>query len=130
MVPNMDPINNMRSYLYSFSTDIKGFFHNIVVDEKDQGAFRYFWYEDETMQELVLYVFLGFIFGLSASPTVSSFVLKRHSKLMRSIFSDRVCDIIEKYFYVDDGSSGDNTIEGCKALCDELEAAMKTDGFS
>ena len=48
---------------------------------------------------------------------------------MRSIFSDRVCDIIEKYFYVDDGSSGDNTIEGCKKLCNELEQAMQLGGF-
>ena len=35
MVPIMDPINNMRSFLYSFSTDIKNFFHNILIDEKD-----------------------------------------------------------------------------------------------
>ena len=129
MVPILDPINNMRSYLYAFSTDIKGFFHNILVDEKDQGAFRYYWYKDESMEELVMYVFLAFIFGSSASPTVSSFILKRHSRIMRSIFSERVCDIIEKFFYVDDGSSGDNSIEGCKMLCDELEKAMKLGGF-
>ena len=130
MVPIIDPINNMRSYLYSFSTDIKSFFHNILVDEKDQGTFRYFWYKDEEMRDLVPYIFLAFIFGSSASPTVSSYVLKHHSKAMRGIFSNKVCDIIEKFFYVDDGSSGDNTIEGCKELCDELEQAMRKGGFT
>ena len=81
------------------------------------------------MEELVPYIFLAFIFGSSASPTVSSYVLKHHANAMRGIFGDRVCDIIEKYFYVDDGSSGDNTVEGCKKLCDELEQAMRLGGF-
>ena len=49
---------------------------------------------------------------------------------MRRIFSDRVYDIIEHFFHVDDGSSGDDSIEGCRRLCNELEAAMKLGGFN
>ena len=130
MVPITDPINNLRSYIYSFSTDIESFFHNILVDKRDEGLFRFHWYDNEDMGKLVMYIFLAHIFGSSASPTITSYVLRKHSTLLRGIFSDKVCDIIEKYFYVDDGSGGDNTVEGCKKLCDELEEAMKLGGFT
>ena len=130
MVPILDPINNMRSYLYSFSTDIEGFFHQILLDEEDQGVFRFYWYPNEDMEELEMFLFLAFIFGSSCSPTVTSFVMKHHSKLMREKFSKEVCDIISRYFYVDDGSGGSNSLEGCKRLMRELEEAMKEGGFS
>ena len=59
MVPIIDPINNLRSYLYAFSTDIESFFHNVWGDEGDQGLFKFFWYEDERMESLKLYIFLA-----------------------------------------------------------------------
>ena len=41
MTPLLDPINNLRRFLYAFSTDIEAFFHNIAVDERDRGVFRF-----------------------------------------------------------------------------------------
>ena len=40
MAPLADPINNLRSHLHAFGTDIESFFHNILVDEKDRAIFR------------------------------------------------------------------------------------------
>ena len=130
MVPLMDPINNLRSHIYAFSVDIEAFFHNVIVDERDKGAFRFLWWEDEEMRKLVDYVFLAYIFGSSSSPTVTSFVLKRHSENLEGIASKKVREIISKYFYVDDGTGGDDDLEKCKALCKELEEAMALGGFS
>ena len=130
MVPIIDPINNLRSYLYAFSTDIESFFHNVLVDEEDQGVFKFFWYEDERMESLKLYIFLAHIFGASSSPTVTQFVLKRHGEAIRAMFGEQVYEIITRYFYVDDGSGGNNSIEGCKKLCKDLKAAMEMGGFS
>ena len=130
MVPLMDPINNLRNHIYAFSVDIEAFFHNVRVDERDKGAFRFLWWEDEEMTKLVDYVFLAYIFGSSSSPTVTSFVLKRHSDNLEGIASTKVREIISKYFYVDDGTGGDDDLEKCKALRRELEEAMALGGFS
>ena len=111
-------------------TDIKSFFHNVLVDEKDQGVFKFFWYEDERMEALKLYIFLAHIFGASSSPTVTQFVLKKHGESIREAFGDEVYQIIVRYFYVDDGSGGSNSLEACKKLCKDLKAAMEKGGFS
>ena len=113
MVPLIDPINNLRRHLYSFTTDIEAFFHTIGVDERDRGAFRFLWFNDERMLNLREYLFLAFIFGLSASSSVTSYVLKTHGKRIRE----------------DDGSGGANSIEKCKKLASDLEAAMAKGGF-
>ena len=130
MVPLMDPINNLRSYIYAFSVDIEAFLHNVIVDEKDRGAFRFLWWEDEEMRKLLEYVFMAFIFRSSSSPTVTSFVLRRHSENLEGLASDKVREIIRRYFYVDDGTGGDDDLEMCKKLCKELEEAMALGGFS
>ena len=130
MVPLMDPINNLRSHIYAFSVDIEAFFHNVIVDERDRGAFRFLWWEDEEMRKLVDYVFLAFIFGSSSSPTVTSFVLRRHSDNLEGIASEKVREIISRYFYVDDGTGGDDDLGKCKILRKELEEAMALGGFS
>ena len=87
MTPMLDPINNLRNNLYAFGTDIEGFFHNILVDVKDRGIFRFWFYKDEKMDELELIIFLAHIFGSSVSPTVCSFVLIEHAHQIRDMIS-------------------------------------------
>ena len=55
---------------------------------------------------------------------MTAFVSCKHSKIMRGMFSKEVCNIIEQYFYFDDGSGGHNTVEGCMKLCDKLDESM------
>ena len=80
MVPLIDQINNLRRHLYSFTTDIEAFFHTIGVDERDRGAFRFLWFDDERMLMLREYLFLAFIFGSSASSSVTSYMLKTSTR--------------------------------------------------
>ena len=74
-------------------------------------------------------MFLAFIFGSSASPGVTSYVLKAQGGRIREEFGEEVFMIISRFFYVDDGSGGSNTIERCKKLARDLEAAMEKGGF-
>ena len=76
MNPITDPINNLRRHLFAFTCDIESFFHNVKVDERDRGCFRFFWYADESMTVLRTFIFLMHIFGSSLSPSVTSYVLK------------------------------------------------------
>ena len=41
-----------RRHPVAMSADIKGFFHQVYVDENDSPAFRFFWCEDEEMTPL------------------------------------------------------------------------------
>ena len=75
-----DPINNLRSHLHAFGTNIESFFHNILVDEKDKAIFRFCWFKNPEMTELELYQFLAHIFGASSSLTVTGWVLRHEPR--------------------------------------------------
>ena len=94
MTPLLDPINNLRRFLYSFSTDIEAFFHNIAVEERDCGVFRFLWYKDEAMEVLKTYIMLFMVFGSSSSPSITSYVLKIHGKRIREKFGEEIYLII------------------------------------
>ena len=130
MNPLIDTVNNLRSYLYAFSTDISAFFHNVLVDEKDRNCFRFYWYWDRAMTLLRMLIFLAFIFGSSCSPTVTCYTMRRHSERMMDKYSAIVCEIMRRFIYVDDLSGGANTKQDCKAVADELEQAMAEGGFT
>ena len=129
MNPLLDPVMNIRSFIYGFSVDIEGFFHHVLLDEKDRAAFRFLWYEDQKMKELFTSIFLRYTFGSSAAPSATTFALQFHSDQLKGIVSDGVRKIMREYFYVDDCGAGDNTITACRALCIELEKAMNMGGF-
>ena len=129
MVPMLNPLTNLRKNLYAFGTDIESFFHNILVDERDRDAFRFFWYEDEEMKRLVPYVFLAHIFGSSSSPTVTAYVLRHHAAKIREVYGEEVYKIINS-FYVDDGAGGANSEEEYKKRKEQLTKAMEEGGFT
>ena len=104
--------------------------HNILVDIKDKGIIRFWFYKDEKMTELELFNFIAHIFGSSASPTVTSFVLIEHAHRVRDVISVKAFEIISRFFYVDDGTSGSDKWEECKELCSELKRAMRLGGFT
>ena len=79
MTPILKPIMNIRAYIFAFSVDIEAFFHNVLIDEEDRSLFRYLWYENENMRELLTGMFLAYTFGSSASPSATSFTLQLNS---------------------------------------------------
>ena len=130
MTPIMDPVNNLRRYLYAFGTDLEAFFHNVLVDHEDNGAFRFFFFEDESMEKLIPYLFLAHIFGATSSPMVTAFVLRYHAEVIKDEFGQEIYYIIKKYFYVDDGAGGSDDKIRYKVMKEDLEKAMKKGGFS
>ena len=67
IVPLMDAVNNLRRYLYAFGTDLEAFFHNVLVDSRDSGAFRFFFFEDKRMERLAAFKMLAHIFAIKLS---------------------------------------------------------------
>ena len=72
------------------------------------------------MDKLVQYGFLAHIFGSSASPTVTSYVLRHHAERIKGQFGNEVYEIIRK-FYVDDGAGGVNEKRLYKKLKKEFD---------
>jgi hypothetical protein len=44
-------------------SDVKVFFHQIYVNEEDSAVFRFFWYEDETMEDYAEHEMIVHTFG-------------------------------------------------------------------
>ena len=81
------------------------------------------------MDRLVEYGFLAHVFGSSASPTVTSYVLRHHAERIKGQFGNEVHEIMRK-FYVDDGAGGVNDKRLYRKLKEDLTEAMKRGGFT
>jgi hypothetical protein len=75
-----DLLNSLVGVLQKFrqnpiavTADIKGFFHQIFVDENDSAVFRFFWFEDETMKTWAEHEMIVHTFGAKPSPCISTF---------------------------------------------------------
>ena len=95
-------IQRFRRHPVAVSADIKAFFHQIFVDEKDSPALRFFWFEDEELLKMALYEMLVHTFGAKSSPAISTFVLRYHGESIKDEISPEVLYAILKAFYVDD----------------------------
>ena len=69
-----------RRHKVAVSADIKGFFHQIYVTEDDSSVFRFYWYEDEDMNNMVEFEMIVHTFGSKPSPCVATFVLRYHGE--------------------------------------------------
>ena len=121
---------NFRKWKVAFMTDIKAFFHQVRIDERDLDVFRYFWFADESMQQAVLYRFLSHVFGSGASSVVTCYVLRHHAETIKHLFPDNVYQMIRHAFYVDDGSGGANDVQSALELKENVKKALDLGGFS
>ena len=81
---------------------MKGFFHQILIHPLDISAFRFLWFEDETMENIVTCEHLAHIFGASSSPPVSVYTLQHHAKEVADLFVSDIVRAILEQFYIDD----------------------------
>merc|ERR1739842_81621 len=129
MNPLPEVLMHFQSHRVAFMVDIVAFFHQVLVDERDVDAFRYFWWADEQCQKIVLKRFKAHIFGSGASSCVTSFVLRHHADAVKDLFPPVIHDLIRHLFYVDDGSAGADDLQSALAIKADLIAAMRLGGF-
>ena len=136
LLPGPENVNSLRGVglrfrlgPVAFSADIEGYFHQVYVDDKDAGVFRYWWFADEKMEERELSGFLGNVFGAASSTGVSAFTLLYHGRSLRGRYSDEIIEAIEKQFYVDDLLDSAATVEAAREKRIGLTAALAEGGF-
>ena len=118
-----------RRHKVAMSGDIRNFFHMIHVAEEDIAAFRFLFFKDERMQEIMEIESLVHIFGASSSPPVANFTLKHHAERMRAKYGDEVYFLILLAFYVDDFLSSFPSVEKAREMRQKLTAALAEGGF-
>ena len=81
------------------SADIKGFFHQIYVDENDVHVFQFWWYEDDELTKPCLFEMKVHIFGTKSSPAVATFILRHNAETLLGELSLEVVKAIMEVFY-------------------------------
>ena len=118
-----------RRHMVAIGSDIRGFFHQIYLLENEVPAFRFYWWEDDTMRKIVLYEMLVHIFGAKSSPAVATFVLRFHAKLVAKDYDPEVLFAILWAFYVDDLLASYPTVEKARRIRLQLQEALQRGGF-
>ena len=111
------------------SADIRAFFHQIFVHGKDVPAFRFFWFKDKQLREMVMYEMLVHIFGSKSSPAVATWVLRYHAKRIAAEAPPEVVQALLWFFYVDDLLASYKDVDTAKRVRVQLTEAMKKGGF-
>ena len=109
--------------------DIKDFFHEIYIAEEDAAIFRYWWFKDESMRELILNGFLGHVFGAKSSNCVSIFTMRFHINRHRLEYGPLVAQAARLNFYIDDLIKSLWNTAIAKEFRISITAAMKDAGF-
>ena len=131
-----DLMNDLLGVIFRFrenkvtlSADIKGFFHQVYVDERDQYVFQFWWFDDEECTNPRLSLIKVHIFGAKSSPTVCTYVLRHHGRKMEGELSPEAAQAIVKSFYVDDLLASFKDVETARKVRLELTDALKKGGF-
>jgi hypothetical protein len=118
-----------RRHKVALSANIKGFFHQVYMRKDDSPAFRFYWFEDETMESLVEYEMVVHLFGAKSSQFVATYVLRYHGKKISGEVEPEVVHAIMKAFYVDDFLKSYPTVEEARKVRIALMAALGSQGF-
>ena len=119
-----------RLHEYAVVADIKSMFHQVRVDPSDRSALRILYWRDGDPDEVVnTYEMSVHAFGLTSSPSVAGYALRRTVVDNQSKFSVETCNTVNRNFYVDDLLKGVATSEGLVALIDELDKLLTCGGF-
>ena len=131
-----DMLNSLLGIIFRFrlhkivlSADIKGFFHQIYVDERDVLVNQFWWYEDDECSKPKLCVLDVHIFGAKSSPTVSTFVLRHHGEIHKGEISPEVAWAIIRSFYIDDFLASYADVDKARQVRLELTQVLAKGGF-
>ena len=122
-------IFKFRQKRYTLSADIKDYYYQIEVDPKDRAALRFLWWSDKTMNKTIVLESLRHIFGVTSSPTIANFVLRKHAEFFKDKMSEEVFLLLLYSFYVDDLLTSVDTIEEATRIKIELTEILKLGNF-
>ena len=114
----MDILLRFRAWRYGLIADVEKAFHQVAIDETQRDYLRFLWLKDiETDNpELLVLRFCRVIFGVNASPFLLNGTMKHHIEKYFHDDSEMAKKLLDA-LYVDDLSTGDNSVDNCFDLC-------------
>ena len=97
--------SRFRQEAVGMVADIDGMFHQVLVDPKDCDTLRFLWWPNEDltmeMEEYRIMKHLP-VFGVTSSPSVTYFSLRKTAQLHQEEFDAEVVETVKRNMYVDD----------------------------
>ncbi|XP_028410384.1 uncharacterized protein LOC114533007 [Dendronephthya gigantea] len=117
-----------RRQKYGMTADIEKAFLNIVLNEEDRDATRFFWLSDpkDPNSAFEVYRFKRVLFGATSSPFILNATLDKHLKQ----FNHPVAEHIREDIYVDDLVLGAQNNEEAIAFYTNARTLMSPGGFN
>ena len=122
-------LTRCRRGRYIVTADIKNFFYMVRLNKKDAPALRYLWWEDETMQKVIVLEGTVHLFGIASSPAVATEALREHFERIKHEYPPLVREVLWRSFYVDDCMLSVDDPEEGKMLKKHLSEAVERGGF-
>ncbi len=117
-----------REHSIAVSSDIKGMFHQVRLLPDDMPLLRFLWRDLKPEQLPDVYQWQVLPFGTTCSPCCATYALQRHV-VDHSLPGDKVREVIEKSFYVDNCLHSVTSKEEAKDLVEQLCSLLASGGF-
>lgn len=111
-----------RTYKYVFSADIEKMYRQVVICEKDRKFLR-FLYRKHPDQPIQVYQHDRLPFGISAATYLAVRALHEVALEGKEEFP-RAAEVALRDFYMDDGMSGEDSVDATIALCKDLRELL------
>ena len=124
----VDVLTRFRRAPVALSADISEMFLQVELQEKDCPYHRFLWRDFDTSRAPDVYEFQRLLFGNTASPFCSQYVLQTHAKTHALDFP-QAASTVEDSMYVDDVLDSCETVESAQHLRRQLSTLLAMAGF-
>ena len=124
----VDVLTRFRRAPVALSADISEMFLQVELQDKDRPYHRFLWRDFDTSREPETYEFQRLLFGNTASPFCSQYVLQTHAKTHALDFPE-AASTVDNSMYVDDVLDSCETVEGAQHLRRQLSDLLAIAGF-
>ena len=125
----VDVLTRFHRVPVALSADIYEMFLQVELQEKDRPYHRFLWRDFDTSREPDVYEFQRLLFGSTASPFCSEYVLQTHAKTHALDFP-QAASTIEDSMCEDDVLDSCETVESAQHLRRQLSSLLAMAGFT
>ena len=123
-------LTRFRKHSVAVVGDIRAMFHSVMVDPCDRSALRFFWWEDDDMSRPpTAYQLTVHCFGLTSSPSVAGFALRKTAEENRSNSTPEAVQTAERNMYVDDLLKSVPNSDSAITHINDVVSLLKGGGF-
>ncbi|XP_057377898.1 uncharacterized protein LOC130699710 [Daphnia carinata] len=122
-------ILRFRKHQIPISSDIEKMYHQVLVPEEDQDAFRFLYRSPNSTSSPLTYRMTVHVFGAVSSPSTCLFVLNKTAEDNKTKFPDAAASV-RTSFYVDNYLDSFNSEEEAIKRARQLKKLLQLGGFN